>query len=159
MCFPAIDGYRGNTCEIFKMINTIAGKHIPGSIKLNKVYARYRLESGQTSFSSFIDSQNKIRPTIFHHDKSEIFTTTILYYGTLYNLQLSRRMVFCKAHCLHPTHGEPHTLLVMRQKKNTIFFFYKTEIDNTFCTAHCLYRTRVFASHPVGREAGIVPNP
>ncbi len=53
MFFPAIDRYRGNTCEIFKMINTIAGEHIPGSIKLNNVYARYRLDSGQTSHAIY----------------------------------------------------------------------------------------------------------
>jgi hypothetical protein len=57
MCFPAIDRYRENTCEIFKMIYTIAGEHIPGSIKLNNVYAHYRLDSGQTS------------PAIFRHLK------------------------------------------------------------------------------------------
>ena len=53
MCFPAIDRYRVNTCEIFKMINTIAGEHILGSIKLNNVYACYRLDSGQTSPAYF----------------------------------------------------------------------------------------------------------
>ncbi len=53
MCFPAIDRYWGNTCEIFNMLNTIAGEHIPGSRKLNNVYARYRLESGQTSPAIF----------------------------------------------------------------------------------------------------------
>jgi hypothetical protein len=42
-----------NTCEIFKMINTIAGEHIPGSKKFNNVYARYRLDSGQTSPAIF----------------------------------------------------------------------------------------------------------
>jgi hypothetical protein len=36
------------------MINMIAGEHIPGSIKLNNVYARYRLYSGQTSPAIFI---------------------------------------------------------------------------------------------------------
>ncbi len=53
MCFPAIDQYRGNTCEIFKMINRIAWEHIPASIKLNNVFARYQLDSGQTSFAIF----------------------------------------------------------------------------------------------------------
>ncbi len=47
--FSAIDRYRGNTCEIFKMKNRPAGEHIPELIKLNKVYARYRLDSRQTS--------------------------------------------------------------------------------------------------------------
>ncbi len=60
MCFPATEGYRVNTCEIFKMINTIAGEHIPGSIKLNNVYARYRLNSGQTSPAIFIPLKSKI---------------------------------------------------------------------------------------------------
>ncbi len=46
MCFPAIDRYRENSCKIFKMINTIAGEHIPKSIKINNVYSRYRLNSG-----------------------------------------------------------------------------------------------------------------
>jgi hypothetical protein len=48
MCFPAINPYLMNTWEISKMINTIAGEHIPGSIKLNNVYAHahYRLDSG-----------------------------------------------------------------------------------------------------------------
>ncbi len=41
-----------------KVINTIAGEHIPGSIKLNNVYARYRIDSGQKS------------PAIFRHLKS-----------------------------------------------------------------------------------------
>jgi hypothetical protein len=54
MCFPAIDRYRVNTCEIFKMLNTIAGEHIQGLEKLNNVYARYRLDSGQTSPAIFI---------------------------------------------------------------------------------------------------------
>jgi hypothetical protein len=36
------------------MINSIAGEHIPGSIKLNNVYARYRLDSGPTSPAIFI---------------------------------------------------------------------------------------------------------
>ncbi len=49
MCLPAIDRYRENTCEIVKIMNTIAEEHIPGSIKFNNVYARYRLDSGQTS--------------------------------------------------------------------------------------------------------------
>ncbi len=54
MCSPTIDRYRLNTCENFKMINTIAGEHIPVSIKLNNVYARYRLDCGQTSPGIFI---------------------------------------------------------------------------------------------------------
>jgi hypothetical protein len=41
---PAIDRYRENTYEIFKSKNTKAGEHIPGSIKFNNVYDRYRLE-------------------------------------------------------------------------------------------------------------------
>jgi hypothetical protein len=45
--------YRGNTCIIFTMINTIAGEHIPESIKLNNVFARYRLDSGQTTPAIF----------------------------------------------------------------------------------------------------------
>ena len=53
MCFPAIDRYRENTREIFKIINTKAGEHIPGSIEINNVYARYRLDSGQTSPAIF----------------------------------------------------------------------------------------------------------
>jgi hypothetical protein len=53
MCFPAIDGYRGNSCEIFKMINTIAREHIPESIKLNNVFALYQLDSRQTSPAIF----------------------------------------------------------------------------------------------------------
>ena len=57
MCFPAIDRQRENTCEIFKMINMIAGEHIPVSIEINNVYARYRLDSGKTS------------PAIFRHLK------------------------------------------------------------------------------------------
>ena len=36
-----------------QIINTIAGEHIPGSIKFNNVYARYRLDSGQTSPAIF----------------------------------------------------------------------------------------------------------
>jgi hypothetical protein len=55
VCFTAIDRYRENTREIFKMINTIAGEHIPGLIELNNVYARYRLDSGQTSPTIFRD--------------------------------------------------------------------------------------------------------
>jgi hypothetical protein len=46
MCFPAIDRKRENTCEIFKMINTIAGEHMPESIQIKNVYSRYRLDSG-----------------------------------------------------------------------------------------------------------------
>jgi hypothetical protein len=53
MCFPAINRYRGNTCAIFEMINMIAGEHIPETIELNNVYARYRLDSGQTSPAIF----------------------------------------------------------------------------------------------------------
>jgi hypothetical protein len=49
ICLPAIDRYWENTCEIFNMINTIAGEHILGSIKFNNVYACYRLNSAQTS--------------------------------------------------------------------------------------------------------------
>jgi hypothetical protein len=35
------------------MTNTIAGEHIPGLIKFNNVYARYRLDSGKTSPAIF----------------------------------------------------------------------------------------------------------
>jgi hypothetical protein len=46
--FAPIDRYQGNTCEIFKMINMITGKHIPEeSIKLSNVFARNRHDSGQ----------------------------------------------------------------------------------------------------------------
>jgi len=48
MCLPAIDRYRVNTCEIFKMKYTIAGEHIPESIQIKNVYSRYRLDSGIT---------------------------------------------------------------------------------------------------------------
>jgi hypothetical protein len=35
------------------MINMIAGEYIPESIKVNNVYARYRLDSGKTSPAIF----------------------------------------------------------------------------------------------------------
>jgi hypothetical protein len=58
MCLSAIDLIREkNTCEIFKMINKMTREHITESIKLSRVFARNRLDSGQIPPAIFRPSE------------------------------------------------------------------------------------------------------